>query len=318
MFKLLLSLSLGLFLLPMGVLAESDSDHYEKEKYEDDGYSPVIYDGIDFAAKYEEGKVRMEWSALNPPNGEALQWYKVMRSEANNNPVYPDQGAIAVLGNDQDTAFNDYPDRGAFYRVCGITDTNGRYCSNVVWVEVEKIDKKYEYHYDRKIEEKHEADKEAYEERKREQAEKRQADKERYEAEKREAWEKKKQAHQEELKARKAEFEAKRKAAQEKFEKKVKDKKVHQSGELSASLIERLDSWLERLGQRLEKSQLTDSVKVDKVESIQQKLYAWEKGSERRTLIVDYLDETLNEWIAQYRESDGVEDLDSLLEGLFD
>ncbi|MDD3646409.1 MAG: Kazal-type serine protease inhibitor family protein [Candidatus Gracilibacteria bacterium] len=102
------------------------------------GYNTPIYGSIDFDAYYENGDVFISWTKFE--KNEGFKYYKVVRSQTNDNPVYPDDGYIKVESDINKLDFVDYsPKVGtSYYRVCAITSENNRYCSNVVKIYVEK------------------------------------------------------------------------------------------------------------------------------------------------------------------------------------
>jgi len=85
---------------------------------------------MNFTATLENGAVHMNWT---PYTTDGFNYYKVIRSTTNSNPVYPDDSYIKADGNPDASGYIDYsPKSGtAYYRVCSIASPN-RYCSNVV------------------------------------------------------------------------------------------------------------------------------------------------------------------------------------------
>lgn len=96
------------------------------------GYDAVTYDPtISFSATLSGGNVVTNWSKYN--HSEAFSYYKVVRSQTNNNPVYPDDGYI-YYGDDVNTlTFTDtsVPTGTSYYRICHIA-APARYCSQTV------------------------------------------------------------------------------------------------------------------------------------------------------------------------------------------
>lgn len=135
---------------------------YSNEKsYSGNGWNTPIYGQIEFAAHFGNGYVETEWSKFQPKAGESFKYYKVIRSNSNNNPVYPDDGYIKYSSDINFTEFKDTKPKSAYYRVCAMTHAKNRYCSNVVWVDVansdkykntDKYEKKYKYEYEEKTE----------------------------------------------------------------------------------------------------------------------------------------------------------------------
>ena len=112
------------------------ADRFEAEPE----YRVPLYDKLDFSAEAgSDGKVYMKWSAFGGHNDEKFEYYKVIKSYSNPNPVYPEEAAMAALQGLGDLRYTDKNAwKSAYYRVCAITDVKGRHCSNVVWIEVEK------------------------------------------------------------------------------------------------------------------------------------------------------------------------------------
>lgn len=99
---------------------------------------PVIYDeNIDFTAVLnDEGNVDIEWSAYD--HDEDFTYYKIVRSQDNNNPVYPKDGYVFFTEDVEELSWidEDVPDGVSWYRICQIAEPK-RYCS----VNVAKIAK---------------------------------------------------------------------------------------------------------------------------------------------------------------------------------
>lgn len=100
---------------------------------------PIIRSEFNFSAELNDaGNVEMSWEAY-APNG--FNYYKVVRSETNDNPVYPEDGYIKVSS---DESFSSYTDTEApkgtlYYRMCSIASPD-RYCSEVVTIVKESDD----------------------------------------------------------------------------------------------------------------------------------------------------------------------------------
>ncbi|MBI5421806.1 S-layer homology domain-containing protein [Candidatus Peregrinibacteria bacterium] len=99
------------------------------------GYNaPVIVSSLNFTATVmPNGEVMTSWV---PYVTEGFNYYKVVRSADNLNPVYPDDGYIFYTDDPEARSYLDKsPLAGkAYYRVCSIASPN-RYCSEVVVVE---------------------------------------------------------------------------------------------------------------------------------------------------------------------------------------
>lgn len=97
------------------------------------GYNaPILKTSLNFSARLENGKVYTSWTPYAPSG---FNYYKVIRSTTNPDPVYPDDGYIKADGNPDASSYVDgSPKSGiAYYRVCSIVSPN-RYCSNVVTI----------------------------------------------------------------------------------------------------------------------------------------------------------------------------------------
>lgn len=311
-----LSALVCLVLLSPIVFAESDGD---------DGYRVPINGNIDLEAESAgNGKVYLSWSPFDGYKDENFEYYKIVRSHADPNPVYPEADGIGYEDGIGDTRFTDTNAwKSAYYRVCVITDVKGRHCSNVVWVEIEKGDHedKEEWEHKDEWEEKKKHDawekeqewKEKKEQHKAELAEKR--------AKEKAEWEAKKAAEKEKWAAHKTEMEAKKEAKKQEWENKKEEHKATRDEKKEdrwTKLYEKLDSWLERFGARLENADMTAAQKIEKIEQIQKRFYAWEEGNEVRMRIVDHLDESLNQWKKEYSQDSDFDDIDGFLEGLLD
>lgn len=102
------------------------------------GYNaPILKTSMNFSARLESGKVYTSWTPYAPAG---FNYYKVIRSTTNADPVYPDDGYIKADGNPDASSYIDgSPKSGtAYYRVCSIAKPN-RYCSNVVKVNTSDI-----------------------------------------------------------------------------------------------------------------------------------------------------------------------------------
>ncbi len=295
-------------------------------------YRIALYDKIDFKAEAAgEGKVSMSWSPFGGHNEEKFQYYKVIRSHGNNNPLYPEQGAIAVktdVGDTRETDNNAW--KSAYYRVCAITDIKGRHCSNVVWVEIEKMKTKPSCKNfasdgscnDAKIE------KEKREKEQKEWSKSQDEAKARLAAKKAEKEAMKAKAQKEwEAKKVEAKVKAEQASSDKKAElKKAKDTKVadmkaereKKKAELYENLYKRLDAWLADFEARLAASNASNAEKVEKIETVQTRFYAWKKDKELRIKMVAYLDVTLNELKEKYSAGDDFAEVDQFLDSLLD
>lgn len=97
------------------------------------GYNPAItINNFNFSAILESGEVKMKWDSYIPSG---FNYYKVIRSTTNPNPVYPDDGYIKYSSDKDFISYNDTsPKSGiSYYRICSIAKPN-RYCSSVVTI----------------------------------------------------------------------------------------------------------------------------------------------------------------------------------------
>lgn len=96
---------------------------------------PVLTPSLGFTAEYDQEKntVHMSWEKWQKD----FMWYKVIRSQVNPDPVYPEDGYIYYSDNPSVQEYTDRsPPRGkTFYRICAITFSKDRYCSNVVSID---------------------------------------------------------------------------------------------------------------------------------------------------------------------------------------
>lgn len=96
------------------------------------GYNTPIYASeLNFtASSNSDGTVSMSWSSYAPAG---FNYYKVVRSTTNPNPVYPDDSYIKYSSDPNFTSYTDKstPNGDVYYRVCSIAKPN-RYCSIVV------------------------------------------------------------------------------------------------------------------------------------------------------------------------------------------
>jgi len=306
-FSYILSWALGFIMMPTAY-AETDSTNQKSD------YRTPKYDSLEFKAQQSgPNKVSMNWTAYKGFNDEKFMYYKVIRSYSNPNPVYPEETAIAVKDKIGDLRHADEKaERSAYYRICAITDVNGRHCSNVVWIELEKMEAKPTCKNFSSTGECEDGENE-----------KEQKEKERKE------WNEKQNEAKKRIAKKKVEMETKKKEREEKKEVKKSEKKPEQDAErkkmmedrqaeLYAKLYVKLDAWLENFQSRLEESSLTNVQKIERIEAIQKRFYEWESGKTVRIKMVDYLDKTLNEWKEKYSVGDDFSEIDEFLDGLLD
>ncbi len=98
-------------------------------------YAPVTFESaIQFTATpQKDGSVEMKWSRYN--HTEDFSYYKLVRSQDNSDPVYPEDGHIFFDSNLDTLTYTDTdsPVGTSFYRICQIAQPK-RYCSQKVWM----------------------------------------------------------------------------------------------------------------------------------------------------------------------------------------
>jgi len=96
------------------------------------GYlDPVIYQNLNFSAELDiSGNVDTSWEEYT----DNLMYYKVIRSETNSNPVYPEDGYIFYSSNVTSYTDTNVPYGTSYYRVCAITYAKERFCSSVITI----------------------------------------------------------------------------------------------------------------------------------------------------------------------------------------
>lgn len=124
-------LTIGILLLSFVGIAFANSESTSS------GWNAVTYDStIQFGATLnEDGSVATTWSKYN--HSEDFTYYKLVRSDSNNNPVYPDDGYIYYGSDLNGLSYtdNEVPSGISYYRICHIASPE-RYCSeNVVTID---------------------------------------------------------------------------------------------------------------------------------------------------------------------------------------
>jgi len=105
------------------------------------GYNTPIFDeSLKFEAELDWSKVYTNWSVYN--KDKQFVYYKVIRSQDNSNPIYPDNWYIKYITDVNKTSYIDTSPLNwtTYYRVCAITSEKNRYCSNVVKIYKEEIE----------------------------------------------------------------------------------------------------------------------------------------------------------------------------------
>ena len=108
---------------------ERQKKHHYKE--------PVVVEAIGFRAEYQNGVVNTQWKKYLRDD---LKYYKVVKSNTNPDPVYPDDGYVYYSNKSSQTAFADKKiSHGTwYYRVRIITREGDRWVSPVVRIDIEQ------------------------------------------------------------------------------------------------------------------------------------------------------------------------------------
>ena len=98
---------------------------------------PIVDKSFNFIASQDGQKVVMKWIPFKKDVWEKFQYYKVVRSSDNSNPVYSDDWYIEFSDNQNYNSYTDYkPEQWVnYYRVCAIFEKS-RYCSNVEKISI--------------------------------------------------------------------------------------------------------------------------------------------------------------------------------------
>lgn len=118
---------LSFFALILGISPIS----YATTTTTDSSYNTPIYRSeLNFTATLNGDKVDMSWMPYAPAG---FNYYKVIRSTTNENPVYPEDSYIKADGNPDASSYTDtsVPAGTVYYRVCSIVKPD-RYCSTVI------------------------------------------------------------------------------------------------------------------------------------------------------------------------------------------
>lgn len=99
--------------------------------------TPIMDEALEFWAVLDWWKVYTTWTTFSKQ--EWFVYYKVIRSQTNENPVYPDDWYISYFTDINKTEYVDTKPLVwiAYYRVCAITTEKNRYCSNVIKIKKE-------------------------------------------------------------------------------------------------------------------------------------------------------------------------------------
>lgn len=105
------------------------------ESGDSDYAKPVLVKEIAFTASYKDGQVSTSWKKYLRND---FQWYKLVRSQENANPVYPDDGYVFYTEDPGVTTYQDpAPKAGVwYYRLTIVTVKGERWISPVIKVTV--------------------------------------------------------------------------------------------------------------------------------------------------------------------------------------
>lgn len=96
--------------------------------------APVVVKEMGFSAKLEGGKVLFAWKQYLRDD---FQYYKLVKSKTNPNPVYPEDGYIFYGERDARGWVEEKPEAGVwYYRLCIITTGGERWVSPVIKLEI--------------------------------------------------------------------------------------------------------------------------------------------------------------------------------------
>ncbi len=116
---------------------------------------PILVNELYFEVQVtDDNKVELRWNKYIPKN---FNYYKVIRSQTNPNPVYPDDGYIKYSSDPNYTYYLDTkpPEGKVYYRVCSIAKPD-RYCSETLSVDIDKNEKKGDENINEQTEKKEE------------------------------------------------------------------------------------------------------------------------------------------------------------------
>ena len=102
----------------------------------DDNYNEVIEaNEMNLEVELTDKGVELKWETYSVDN---FEYYKIVKSDSNSNPVYPDDHYIKYSANPNFDHYMDHEimaDKDYYYRICVIA-TPDRYCSNVEKIDV--------------------------------------------------------------------------------------------------------------------------------------------------------------------------------------
>jgi len=99
-------------------------------------YGEVQSYDFDLSVESKGASITANWNAF--PNDKNMKWYKLVFSQTNDTPTYPEDDARFVGSKSTKTSETIWlPNSGKYYvRICAITHDEERYCSNVEQVEL--------------------------------------------------------------------------------------------------------------------------------------------------------------------------------------
>ena len=261
--------------------AWDEYEKYEKSqptKMED---REVIYYDHDLDLELEDGEVEAEWDEFTK---DGFDWYKLVYSTTNSNPVYPEDKTIFVGSKDQrETTFKlDSRSSNHYIRLCAVV-LNDDYSKDRYCGEVQKlVTSSEDFEDDSQEEKKYEYKKEA---------------------------EAKTQAKKEALQKK---LEEKQKLAAEKKES-VSQKVAEKKATLSTNMKSRIDSVIENFIERLDEKWYSDAQITSAINTVISRLWEFKNKTWYKE-IVKYMIEVLEEYRNEY--SNPLEELESIFDGL--
>ena len=119
------------------VVAENSSGYKTIKEVKVIYQTEVSATPIELNAETEDDGVHLSW---NESTGAIFQYYKVVRSETNPNPNYPDDGYIAVknMGEESYVDTDVLEDSTYYYRICEVMSGDKIFCSNVTHMKGKK------------------------------------------------------------------------------------------------------------------------------------------------------------------------------------
>jgi len=263
--------------------AWDEGEVYEKKESTNMEDRDVIYYNHWLELEFDDGEVEAEWDDFTL---DGFDWYKLVYSATNSQPVYPDDKTVFVGSVDQrETTFKlDSRSSNHYVRLCAVV-LNDDYSKDRYCGRVQKLITTPEDFEDDSYEEKYE--KEEY-----------------------------KKNSEEKLRAKKQELqkrlEEKQKLASEKKEyvsKKVTEKKAI----LSEKMKQRIDTVIENFVEKLEDKGYSDAQMASAINTVISRLWEFRNKAGYQE-IVKYMVSVLEEYREEY--SNPLEDLESIFEGL--